>query len=95
MLAVLFLWASAIGQDDELLRVWMGPDVWAAAVSKFEGRSVERRNVAAIGCVGMVDTQMSCSWQRREQNKWHKYSGWADLSGETPLLKSATPEKAE
>ena len=95
MLTVLLLWAAALGQDDELLRVFMDPGSWAAAVSKLEGRSVERRDVAAIGCVGMVDTKMFCSWQRRKQNKWHKYSGWADLSGDSPRLKNATPDKAE
>jgi hypothetical protein len=92
MLTVLLLWAAALGQDDELMRVFMDPKSWAAAVSRVEGRLVERRDIAAVWCVGMVQTDMHCSWQQRKRNKWLKYSGRADLGGNAPRLRNATPD---
>lgn len=93
MLTILLVWAAALGQEDGLLRVFMYPGIWAEALSQLEGRNVERRDIAGVGCVGMVSTDMYCSWQRRTQNEWHKYSGQADLSGNMPRLKDATPDK--
>ena len=94
MLTLLFLLGALIGQEDELLRVFMDPGGWAAAVSRLEGRSVEKRDIAAVSCVGIVSTDMFCSWQRRKQHKWLKYSGRADLSREnSPMLKDAVPDK--
>jgi len=38
----------------------------------------------------MVYKDMFCSWQQRKGKRWQKYSGWADLSGNTPRLNNAT-----
>jgi hypothetical protein len=84
--------AAELGQDDQLLRVFMAPSSWAPAVSRLEGHHVERHDIAAVGCVGEVQTDMFCSWQRRQERTWRKYSGRADLSGENPHLLSQSAD---
>jgi hypothetical protein len=84
--------AAELGRDDQLLRIFMAPSSWAPAVSRLEGHNVERRDIAAVGCVGEVQTEMFCSWQRRRERRWRKYSGRADLSGENPHLSSQSAD---
>jgi len=82
-------------QEDKLLRVFVAPGSWAAALSRLEGQDVERRNVAAIGCVGEISTDMFCSWQRRRERKWERYSGRADLSQETPQIRNQRADELD
>jgi len=94
MLTIVFLSLAALGQDDELLRVFMAPGSWTAAVSRFEGRAVDERDIADVACVGIFYADMFCSWQRREQHQWRRYTGRADLSSvDGPRIRDARPEK--
>ena len=61
MLVALLLWSASVGQDDELLRVMVYPGVWAAAVQKFGGKPIHRRDVRSVGCVGLVYADVVCS----------------------------------
>jgi len=94
MLTPFLLWAAVLGQEDELLRVFVYSGTWASVVPRLEGRDVEQRDIAAVNCVGMVPADMFCSWQQRKKHKWRKYSSWADLSRkDDPQLKGAIAEE--
>ena len=73
-------------QDDELLRMHIAPSTWATALSEFDGKPIERRDVAAIMCVGLETRYMMCGWKQRSKGRWFQYSQYADFSGERARL---------
>ena len=94
MLAVVALWSSASLAQDDLARVAVFPAKWAVAVSAWQGRPVGRRAVRKIGCVGLEDKRMLCSWDQRIGGSWRVKSAWADLSteGKPRILEAVDPE---
>ena len=93
MLSVVALWSSASLAQDDLARVAVFPATWAVAVSAWQARPVDRREVRKIGCVGLEDKRMLCSWEQRISGSWRVKSAWADLSTEDKprILEAADP----
>ncbi len=95
MLIALFLWSAPLGQDDELMRVAIYPGAWAAAVTSFSGKTINRRDIRAVGCVGLVNTDMVCGWEQQVDRKWRIYLSRADLSDvDAPRITKRLPVTA-
>ena len=94
MLTVLALWSSASLAQDDLKRVAVFPATWAVAVSAWQARQIDRREVRKVGCVGLEDKRMLCSWEQRISGSWRVKSAWTDLSDDRSprILEAAKPE---
>lgn len=79
-LIAIALLVSATGAEDDLARVEVYPGTWAIAISTWQAKPVNRREVRAVGCVGFEDKRMVCSWEQRIRGSWQVRSAWADLS---------------
>ena len=91
LLLPLLLWGAVLGQEDDLLRIDVYSGTWAAALSKRDGDAVAQRDIRGVVCVGLVTSDMACSWKRRVRGRWRTYYGWADLSRERdPQIKTVT-----
>lgn len=85
LIAVMMLVQSSM-QEDELLRVSVYPGSWAAALSKVEHKPVSKRDIRAVGCVGLDAKDMFCGWERRAKGQWREFTGRADLRADVPII---------
>ena len=94
MLSVLALWSAASLAQDDLARVAVFPGKWAAVVSEWQARPVDRRDVRKVGCVGLEDKRMLCFWEQRISGSWRAKSAWTDLSDDRSprIMEAAKPE---
>lgn len=79
-LLIIALFGTAAVAQDDLARVSIFPGTWAVAVSTWLAQPVDRREVRRVGCVGLEDKRMLCSWEQHIGGSWRIKFAWADLS---------------